>query len=109
VVVDPLWGPYAAPGLSALAAGGRMLSVGQAAGATAEVSAGPLRHRGASLVGFSGAAATPTATAAAYREVAEHVVAGRVRVELETYPLAEVAAAWQAQAASPGRKLVVTM
>jgi NADPH2:quinone reductase len=109
VVVDPLWGRYAALGLGALAAGGRMLNVGQAAGPTAEVSGVPLRHRGASLIGFSGATATPAEVVAAYREVAGLVVAGRIRVDLATYPLAEIATAWQAQAASPGRKVVVTM
>jgi len=109
VVVDPLWGPYAGPGLRLLADGGRLLNVGQAAGAVAELSAGPLRHRGVSVIGFSGAGVAPAPAAAAYREVAAAVVAGRIVVDVATYPLAEVATAWRAQAASPGRKLVVTM
>jgi NADPH:quinone reductase-like Zn-dependent oxidoreductase len=109
IVVDPLWGPYAAPALGALANGGRLLNVGQAAGPSAELPAGPLRHRGASVIGFSGATLPPAQFAAAYREVADEVAAGRIQVDVTTYPLSGVTSAWQAQAGSPGRKLVVTM
>jgi hypothetical protein len=37
----------------------------------------------------------------------DHVVAGRLDVDFEVFPLDRIEAAWQAQASSPHRKLVV--
>jgi hypothetical protein len=47
--------------------------------------------------------------AAAYGRVLEHVRVGRLQVDREIVPLDEVGSAWERQAASPGRKLVVEM
>lgn len=103
VVFDPLWGPYPAMLLPHLAAGGRWVNVGQAAGRSAEIDAELLRHKGAVITGLSGAAIPPAQVAAAYQEICEH----RITPRLETFPLDRVDEAWKAQQASPGCKLVI--
>jgi hypothetical protein len=45
----------------------------------------------------------------AYRTVVDHAVAGRLIVDREVLPLGDVAAAWERQAASPGKKLVISL
>jgi NADPH2:quinone reductase len=44
---------------------------------------------------------------AAYAAMAEHARDGRLEVEIERYPLDRIQDAWEAQAASPHRKLVI--
>jgi hypothetical protein len=43
----------------------------------------------------------------AYASMADHALAGRLTVEVERFALDEIERAWQAQASSPHRKLVV--
>ncbi|QMU67053.1 zinc-binding dehydrogenase [Streptacidiphilus sp. P02-A3a] len=107
VLVDPLWGPYTGAALAALRPTGRLLNVGQCAGAEASVDAGALRHGRLRILGVSGSNLTPAQSAAAYAEVAGYAAAGRFDLALSVHPLAEVAEAWAAQAASPGLKLVL--
>jgi NADPH2:quinone reductase len=108
VIADPLWGPYAAGALACLKPGGRLLNVGQLAGARADLNGGLLRHNAATVVGFSGASLAPEATASAYREIAGFMSDKRLTVGLTAYPLDGIATAWRAQAASPGTKIVIT-
>ncbi|MFC1400784.1 MULTISPECIES: zinc-binding alcohol dehydrogenase family protein [Streptacidiphilus] len=107
VVVDPLWGPYVQAALAGLRPTGRLLNVGQVAGAEAAVDAGALRHSRLKVLGLSGGTLTPEQSAAAYAEVAGYAAAGRLDLALEVHPLDDVAGVWAAQAASPGRKLVL--
>jgi NADPH:quinone reductase-like Zn-dependent oxidoreductase len=107
IVVDLLWGPYASAGLASLRPGGRYVNLGQTAGAEAAVDAALLRHSQLRLSGFSAAALPPERVAAAYREVAELAARGELELAIDGRPLAEVEAAWAAQAASPGCRIVV--
>jgi hypothetical protein len=59
------------------------------------------------VLGLSGGSLTPEQSAAAYAEVAAHAVAGRFDLARDVHPLDDVAEAWAAQAASPGKKLVL--
>jgi NADPH:quinone reductase-like Zn-dependent oxidoreductase len=109
VIVDPLWGGYPAAALRCLAGGGRLVNVAQLAGPSATLQAAGLRHGAASVIGFSGAALPAPAIAAAYQEVAGHLLAGRLSVQTSVHPLGEVAAAWREQAGGAGgRKIVLT-
>jgi NADPH:quinone reductase-like Zn-dependent oxidoreductase len=109
VVVDPLWGAYAAAAVLGLADGGRLLNVGQAAGPVASIAAGALRHSAGSVLGFSGTALAPAEIGAAYQQVARYVVDGRIVVHTAAYPFDEIGSAWRAQATSAGgRKIVLT-
>ncbi|WP_034087455.1 quinone oxidoreductase family protein [Streptacidiphilus albus] len=107
VVVDTLWGAYAPLALAALRSGGRYLNLGQTAGSPAPVDAALLRHGGLRLSGFSAAALPPERVVDAYREVAGIAARGALDLPLAEYPLAEVGAAWAAQGASPGAKIVL--
>jgi NADPH:quinone reductase-like Zn-dependent oxidoreductase len=107
VVVDPLWGPYAQSALSALRSSGRLLNVGNSAGAEGTVGAGALRHGRLKVLGLSGSYLTPARSAEAYAQVAGYAAQGKLDLELATYPLGDVAEVWAAQAASPGKKLVL--
>src|SRR5581483_8879552 len=84
VVVDPLWG---APGERALAAaspGVRFVQLGHSLGS---VPADARTH--------------------GYRELCEHARAGRIRFDVERYPLERIAEAWERQASGPRAKLVI--
>jgi NADPH:quinone reductase-like Zn-dependent oxidoreductase len=107
VVMDLLWGPYAPGALASLRPGGRYVNLGQTAGATAAVDAGALRHAHVRLTGFSAATLPPDRVVAAYREVADIAARGALDLPVTRHPLDEVAAAWAAQAASPGAKLIL--
>jgi NADPH:quinone reductase-like Zn-dependent oxidoreductase len=107
VVVDTLWGRYAQPALACLAPTGRYLNVGNAAGGEATLNAGLLRHGQLTMTGFSASALSPEEGNAAYRDVIDLAVAGRLNLAIDTYPLDDIEAAWNAQVASPGAKIVV--
>ena len=107
VVVDPLWGPYAPAALAGLAPTGRYVNVGGAAGAESTINAGLLRHAQIKMTGFSGAALSAEQGSAAYRDVVGLALAGRLNPDIVTYPLDDIEAAWNAQAASPGAKIVI--
>jgi NADPH:quinone reductase len=107
VVVDPLWGPPAMAALAALGNGGRLVNVGESAGTGVHVPLGGLRNKQGAILTLSSGWTPLPQKLAAYRRVLEHALAGRLEVDREVVPLAEVAAAWERQAGSPGRKLVI--
>ena len=107
VVIDPLWGE---PGMSALAAlgtGGRLVNVGEAAGTDVHVPLAGLRNKQGAILTLSSGWTPIPEKLAAYRAVLEHALAGRLEVDREVAALADVAEAWERQAGSPGRKIVI--
>jgi len=109
VVVDPLWGEPAAAALTAIATGGRLVNVGQSAGADVRIPLETVRNRQGAIHAISSGWTPLERKVAAYGRVLEHVRSGRLEVGREVVPLDEVGAAWERQDASPGRKLVVAM
>ena len=109
IVVDPLWGEPAMAALAVIATEGRLVNVGQAAGTDVRIPLETVRNRQASIHAISSGWTELGRKAAAYLRVLEHVRAGRLEVDRELVPLDEVGAAWERQAGSPGRKLVVEM
>jgi NADPH2:quinone reductase len=108
VVIDPLWGAPAAAALGAVAHGGRLIQIGQSAGATAELPSAAIRGTLAEIRGHTNTLAPQAVKEAAYRTLAEHALAGRLSVEVERVPLERVADAWERQRAGlHGRKLVI--
>lgn len=107
VVADTLWGPYARAALGALAAGGRLVSLGQAAGAQALVDSAAFRHAHLTMRGLSSAGLPSERVTAAYREVVQLAVTGGMPLALRTFPLTEASAAWTALTGSAGAKIVV--
>lgn len=94
VVLDYVGGRPLVAALGAAATGVRIVQVGDAADPQLTMPAPLLRAKGVVLLGFVPRLAGPEALAASYAELAEHVLAGRLRVEVERFPLTEVTAVW---------------
>jgi NADPH:quinone reductase-like Zn-dependent oxidoreductase len=107
VVIDPLWGAPASAAVQALGFRGRLVQLGQTAGAEAAFASVDIRFRELAILGHTNFAAPPELRADILRRMWDHAAAGELTVEVETLPLAEVATAWERQAAGPGRKLIV--
>ena len=109
VALDPLWGAPARAVIESLTRDGVYVSFGQAASPVAELSGIPLRNRRVTMVGHSGAWASPQERQAALaraHELASH--AGRpLQLDTEELPLADIDTAWERLATSAGRRLVV--
>jgi NADPH:quinone reductase len=109
IVVDPLWGEPAMAALGAIAEEGRLVNVGQSAGADVRIPLESVRNRQGSIHAISSGWTALDRKVAAYRRVLEHVVAGRLVVDREVVPLDDVTSAWERQGASPGRKIVISL
>jgi NADPH:quinone reductase len=109
LVLDPLWGDPARAAIEALTGDGVYVSFGQAASPLAELSGIPMRNRRVTLVGHSGAWATPQERQAALARA--HVLAERhgqpLTLETEELGLEQIGAAWEQLSRSAGRRLVV--
>jgi NADPH2:quinone reductase len=107
VVVDPLWGVPAVGALGALGVAGRLIQIGQSAGAEAAVPSRLVRGRIADIRGHTNFLASDAVRREAYAAMAAHAAAGRLRVEVERIPLADVERAWERQRAGARCKLVL--
>jgi NADPH:quinone reductase-like Zn-dependent oxidoreductase len=107
VVVDPVFGAAATAASRVLAAGGRLVNLGGAAGDTAEFSSAVLRSRSADVLGYTNNALTPAQRAAALDAVLGHAAAGRLGVAHDVLPMSRVAEAW-ARTAQGGTRQVLT-
>src|SRR5712691_2890649 len=107
LVIDPVWGLPAEAAARALAAEGRLVNIGSAAGPTARFESATVRSRLHTILGYTNNALTREQKAEALTEIITHAAAGRCTVERETVPLAKVAEAWERQAAFARRKLII--
>jgi NADPH2:quinone reductase len=107
LVVDPLWAGPVAAAVDAAAPGARIVHLGQSAGPEATLPSSLVRGKQLSILGHSNFALSPEERAQAYRELTGHVAAGRITVDVETFPLEKVADAWAAQ--GQGAKAVVLL
>jgi NADPH2:quinone reductase len=108
VVVDGLWNGPAERALAAAAPGVRFVQLGQSAGPEATLQSSWVRGKMVNILGFGLHTSPPEVVAAGYRELCEHARDGRVRFQLETYDLDDVAEAWRRQAGgSPGAKIAI--
>jgi NADPH:quinone reductase-like Zn-dependent oxidoreductase len=107
VVHDPLWGAPAAAAVEALGVGGRLVQVGQSAGADATLPSAPIRGRHIEIRGYTNFVVPADVRRDAYRTLVEHAAAGRIAVDVERLPLADVADAWERVQRSAHRKLVL--
>ncbi len=107
VVHDPLWGVPAAAAIEALGVGGRLIQLGQSAGAEATLPSATIRGRLLDVRGYLNGFAPADVHREAYRTLLDHAAAGRIEVEVERIPLADVADAWERVQRSAHRKLVL--
>lgn len=107
IVLDPLWGAPAAAALEALGESGRLVQLGQSAGAEATLPSAPLRGRQLDIRGYMNFSVPADVRRTAYATLVEHAVAGEIVVEVERVALADVADAWSRVQRGAGRKLVL--
>jgi NADPH2:quinone reductase len=107
LVVDPLWGEPAQDAIEAAAPEARIVHLGQSAGPEATLLSSVVRGKQLSILGFTVFTLSPDVRVEIYLGLAEHVAAGRIRIELEMFPLERVGEAWSAQ--QEGRKAIVVL
>jgi NADPH:quinone reductase-like Zn-dependent oxidoreductase len=109
VCIDPVWGAPLAAALAVAAPHARIVHLGQSAGAESPLRSADVRGRELQVLGHSNFALPPSERNRAYLELLEHVVAGRIEIPLERYPLDRVADAWERQRTPGHGKVVVTL
>jgi NADPH:quinone reductase-like Zn-dependent oxidoreductase len=107
LIIDLTWGAPAMLAISAAATGARLVQVGDGAGAQAAVPAGIVRTRGLAILGYATSHVPRAERLDAYRQLANLAAAGRINVELERVPLADVALAWERQHTGARRKQIL--
>lgn len=103
VVIDTIYGDPFLAALDATAPGATLVTIGQGAGASADV---PFRKlAGRTHVGHMNDLMPADVVRTAYEELTAHAADGRIRVETTRYGLDEAQRAWQAQAEGPHVKI----
>jgi NADPH:quinone reductase-like Zn-dependent oxidoreductase len=109
LVIDPIWGLPAEAAVRCLGFNGRLVNIGDAAGASARLASATVRSRMESILGYTNNALTQEQKAQALSEILSYAATGRCTVEHQSVPLAQAAKAWQRQAAGAtgGRKQIL--
>src|SRR5947199_5454289 len=107
LVIDPVWGLPAEAAARVLAPEGRRVNIGSAAAASAGFESAIVRSRLHAILGYTNNALTHEQKAQALTQILAHAAAGRCTIEKEMVPLEQVAEAWDRQAASARRKLIL--
>ena len=107
LVLDPLWGEPAVAAIAGLKPFGRLVALGQSAGAEATLTSAAVRFTPIDLLGYTNYTAGEERKREAYATLAAHAAAGDIRVEIEQLALDDVPEAWQRQGSSPHAKLVI--
>jgi len=107
LVIDPIWGPTAVAALQALGEDGRLVQIGNAAGAATEVPARLIRTNIRSIVGHTNFSAPHDVKRTAFQTMCGHAAAGELVVPVEIVGLEDVTDAWRRQGESPHHKLVI--
>jgi D-arabinose 1-dehydrogenase-like Zn-dependent alcohol dehydrogenase len=108
LAIDTLWGEPGRAALRSLGLNGRLVQVGNAASATVDLPAGPLRGGRLDIRGFSVFNEGLADIARSYRELCALMAAGGVALDIETMPLEDAPVAWGRQrAGTGGAKLVL--
>jgi NADPH:quinone reductase-like Zn-dependent oxidoreductase len=106
VCIDPVWGEPLANALAHAAPRARIVHLGQSAGPESPLRSGDVRGKELNIQGHSSFMLTPEEQRRAYLELLDHLAAGRITLDYETFALDDVAAAWEHQR---GGKSVVVM
>ncbi len=113
IILDYLWGHPTEILLDALtghdvmaeSSGIRLIEIGEMAGPRISISAAALRSSGIEIYGSGGGSIPHTAIFEAFPKVWALAAGGKLRIDIETVPLADVENAWQRKDL-PGRRLV---
>jgi NADPH:quinone reductase-like Zn-dependent oxidoreductase len=107
VVIDPIWGEPAAAAIEACRIHGRLVQIGESAGARSSIASAAVRGKLLAILGHTNFLAPRDVKRQAYQRMVEHAAAGELVVDVERVPLDEVADAWRRQHSSPHHKLVI--
>jgi NADPH2:quinone reductase len=97
VCIDPVWGEPLADALQYAQRHARIVHIGQSAGPQSPLRSADVRGKELVLLGHSNFALSKEERDRAYLELLDHLVAGRITLDYETFPLEDVAAAWANQ------------
>jgi NADPH:quinone reductase-like Zn-dependent oxidoreductase len=107
VVIDFVCGAPGEAALEVLGLHGRLVHVGAMAGQTMTVRVAAIRRTCADIMGFAYYHPPIEVQAQAYAELCRLAAAGELALDIETRPLADIAAAWDARAAGNRRRQVL--
>ncbi len=107
IVLDYLCGAPAEAALQVLGHGGRLVHIGTTVSPTITFAGAAARKACFDIMGFAYYHAPVAAQAEAYAELCRHTAAGRMEIDIEPRPLAEIAQAWQAQARGARQRFVL--
>jgi len=104
VCIDPVWGDPLAHALQYARRHARVVHLGQSAGRTSPLASADVRGKELTILGHSNFALSKDERDRAYLELLDHLVAGRITLDYRTFPLEDVAAAWEYQ--SHGKSVI---
>jgi len=107
VVIDYVCGAPAEAALDVLASFGRLVHIGTRAGPVMTVPGATMRRNCIDIMGFGYYHAPIEMQADAYAELCRLAASGEIALDIETRPLAEIGAAWDAHAVSDRRRQVL--
>jgi len=107
VILDGLYGAPLEAALRVCAQRARVINIGNPAGAIAQLPAGLLRGKQLTLSGFAGLHTPLRDKRAALTWLWTAVANGELHLDVRTFPLEELPAAWRSQASSPHAKSVI--
>ena len=107
VVIDYVCGAPAEAALEVLATYGRLVHIGTRAGPTMTVPGATMRRSSIDIMGFGYYHAPVATQAEAYAELCRLTASGEIALDIETRPLSDIGAAWDAHAASDRRRQVL--
>jgi len=105
VCIDPVWGDPLAHALQYAQRHARVVHLGQSAGRTSPLASADVRGKELTILGHSNFALSKEERDRAYLELLDHLVAGRIVLDYETFAIDDVAAAWEHQRG--GKSVVV--
>jgi NADPH:quinone reductase-like Zn-dependent oxidoreductase len=107
LVIDFVFGSPAEAALSVLAHQGRLVHIGSLAGPTISVAGTTLRRTCCDILGFAYYHPPIDVQARACTKLCRLAAAGEIPLDIETRPLSQIAAAWDAQASGSRRRQVL--
>lgn len=107
LVIDYVYGAPAAAALDVLAYYGRLVHIGSLGGPAISVAGATLRRTCCDILGFASYHAPIEVQANAYAELCRLAASGDVPLDIETRPLSEIGAAWDAKAAGARQRQVL--
>ncbi|MCL6095312.1 MAG: zinc-binding alcohol dehydrogenase family protein [Actinobacteria bacterium] len=107
LIIDPLWGEPALAAMKTLATGGRLINIGESAGAALEIPSALVRSKNMQIIGHTNFAISWTRQQEVLRTLFDYAVAGELSIEHRVFSMEEIADAWHLQADSPGSKLLL--